>query len=70
MISLDFSLPVLVIFLLCTLIVSFCSLTKRAISFGEHAVGYKQFDTATIVATIVACYLFIDVTNTNYHICF
>ncbi|MGI2298505.1 sodium:solute symporter family protein [Candidatus Cardinium hertigii] len=52
----DLSLLLLVIFLLSTLVIFFCSLTKKATNFQEHAVGHRQFSTLTIVATIVACY--------------
>jgi len=53
---LDISFLLLLIFLLCTLVVFFSSLTKKFTNFSEYAVGHRQFSTATIVATIVACY--------------
>ncbi|CDG49824.1 Sodium:solute symporter family protein [Cardinium endosymbiont cBtQ1 of Bemisia tabaci] len=53
---LDLSLLLLVIFLPSTLVIYLCSLTKKATNFREHTLGHRQFSTATIVATIVACY--------------
>ena len=52
--SLDFLLVALAIFLLCTFLVSLCTLNrnKRVTNFVEHAIGHKQFSTLTIVATI------------------
>ncbi|CCM09821.1 membrane protein of unknown function [Cardinium endosymbiont cEper1 of Encarsia pergandiella] len=52
--SVDFLLVSFAIFLLCTLLVSLCTLNrnKKVTNFVAHAIGHKQFSTFTIVATI------------------
>ncbi|MGI2298221.1 sodium:solute symporter family protein [Candidatus Cardinium hertigii] len=52
--SLDVLLILLGVFLLLTLVISFLPWNRKVSNFEQHAIGYKQFSTATIVASIVA----------------
>ncbi|CCM10017.1 membrane protein of unknown function [Cardinium endosymbiont cEper1 of Encarsia pergandiella] len=52
--SLDVLLILLGVFLLLTLVISCFSLNRKVSNFQQHAIGHKQFSTATIVATISA----------------